>query len=125
MTYNAMGFKIPIGSDLKGISGKFYSFYAYDFNTDLVDDAKGIEGVIYIGKVEENSITERFCLRKQKDIFNSKIEFSEIVPNKEEYCYLIYDKDGDLDQVIADIIDNKEYHFKELQNNNNEKHLSK
>lgn len=115
MTYNAAGFKIPIGSDLKGISGKFYSFYAYDFNTDLVDEAKGVEGVIYIGKVEGNSITERFCLRKQKDIFNSKIEFSEIVPNKDEYYYLIYDNDEDLDQVIADIIANNEYHFKEFQ----------
>lgn len=107
MTINSFSAKLPFGSDLRGKSGTIYEFYSYGFDYDLDVEAKNIPGLFYISKIEGNSIVGRTVLKKTKNIFEIRQIYKDLVPNIDDYSYLIYEgKISDLDAIISDVNDN-------------------
>ncbi len=114
MTFNKLSIKVPFHSDLEGKSGKIYAFWSYSFEDGLSEDAKGIKGLFYIAKIENNSISERYSLNIIDDIFLIQEKFINQIPNAEDYSFLIYEGSDDLNEVLNDIESNLKLNFKNL-----------
>lgn len=98
-----------IKTDLTGKSGKRYDFHAYNFDSDLSDNAKNVKGLYYIGKINDfPEVIDQYHLSITEDISSIKNEFinnENIKKDKEHYVYVIYEGNDklSLEEILSDL----------------------
>lgn len=112
MTVNSFSAKLPFNSDLQGKSGKIYPFYSYTFDCDLDLSAKNTPGLYYIAKIEGDTIIKRTVLKKTENLFQIRQNYHSLVPNTDNFSYLIYEGDNfNFEEIIEDVKDNGDVIF--------------